>query len=132
MLLERTHIAREGRLEDDALQVFAPMEYARVLRAEKEYAASGRNGVTLMKTPELRVRLEVLRAGEELPRHPAPGPLSIQLLEGALRFHAGEETFRVREGELLVLPAERSYLVEAVRDSAFLIDIAPIARAGEK
>ncbi len=69
--------------------------------------------------------LEVLCRGAELAEHRAPGPITVQVLHGEIRFHTGEDTFRVREGELLALPAERPHAVEAMRDSVLLITIAP-------
>jgi quercetin dioxygenase-like cupin family protein len=73
----------------------------------------------------VRVVLEVLRAGAELAEHRAPGPITAQLLEGTLRFHPGDQTFRIRDGEMLSLPSRQPHRVEAVCDSAFLITIAP-------
>jgi quercetin dioxygenase-like cupin family protein len=125
MLLERTRAARSERLDVDTLQVFALKEHAQALREEGAYASAGRNGITLVKTPQLRVVLEVLQGGAELAEHRAPGPITVQVLEGALRFHLGPEIFRVREGELLALPGGHTHSVEAVRDSAFLLTIVP-------
>jgi quercetin dioxygenase-like cupin family protein len=116
---------RNERQDAGTLHVFAHTEYAQTLREEPEYEANGRNGTTLVKTPALRVVLEVLRRGAELGEHRAPGPITVQVLQGEIRFHTGEDTFRVREGELLALPAERPHAVEAMRDSALLITIAP-------
>jgi quercetin dioxygenase-like cupin family protein len=125
MLQERTREAREERLEAGTLHVYALNEYAGLLREEAEYLTNGRNGITLVKTRELRVVLEALRSGSELAEHRAPGPITVQVLEGALRFHTGQDTFRVRQGELLALPAGRPHAVEAVQDSVFLITITP-------
>jgi quercetin dioxygenase-like cupin family protein len=130
-MLERTRTERKERLDTGLLHVFALPQYAGALREETAYARTGRNGLTLAKSDELRVVLEVLRAGAELAEHRAPGPITVQVLEGEIRFHTGEETFRVREGELLALPAGRPHSVEAVRDSAFLLTIAPEERKGD-
>ena len=131
MVGERTRGAREERLDTGALHVFALGEYARMLREEPEYLANGRDGITLVKSPELRVVLEVLKRGSELAEHRAPGPITVQVLEGAIRFHTGEDTFRIRQGEVLALPAGRPHSVEAVQDSAFLITIAPARQKEE-
>lgn len=125
MKLERTREERTERLDTGLLHAFALAQYASALREEPEYAANGRNGVTLVKTLGLRVVLEVLRSGAELAEHRAPGSITVQVLEGEVRFHTGEETFRIREGEMLALPASRPHAVEAVRDTAFLLTIAP-------
>jgi quercetin dioxygenase-like cupin family protein len=127
-MLERTRTERLQRLDAGLLHVFALEQYARALRDEPAYERNGRNGVTLVKTPGLRVVLEALRAGSELAEHQAPGPITVQVLEGEVRFHTGEDTFRLRQGEVLALPASRRHAVEAVRDSAFLITIAPLSR----
>jgi quercetin dioxygenase-like cupin family protein len=125
MVLERTRAERKGRLDEGTLHVFSLEEYARKLRAESAYIANGRNGITLVKSPALRVVLELLHAGAELAEHHAPGPITVQVLEGEIRFLTGEDTFRVRAGEALALPAGRPHAVEAVRDSTLLITLAP-------
>src|SRR5687768_800076 len=104
MIEERMRKAREERLDAGTLHVFALEEYTRMLREEPAYRANGRDGITLVKTPELRVVMEVLRSGSELAEHRAPGPITVQVLEGAIRFHTGEDTFRVRPGEVVALP----------------------------
>jgi quercetin dioxygenase-like cupin family protein len=131
MRLERTRAERKERLDEGTLHVFALEQYARDLRGEPAYPTSGRNGITLVKSPALRVVLEVLRAGAELAEHRAPGPITVQVLEGEIRFSTGEDTFRVRAGELLALPPGRPHSVEAVRDSVLLLTIAPESQKEE-
>lgn len=128
MVLKRTRAERVDRLDNGTLHVFGLQSFVSALREEPEYASNGRNGLSLVKMPGLRVVLEVLRSGAELAEHRAPGPITVQLLEGEVRFRAGEEVFRIRQGEILALPAGRPHAVEAVRDAAFLITIAPQQR----
>jgi quercetin dioxygenase-like cupin family protein len=130
MILERTRGERRERLDAGLLHVFSLASCASALRSEPVYARTGRDGVTLVKTGGLRVVLEVLRGGAEIAEHRAPGPITLQMLEGEVRFHTGEQTFRVRAGEVMALPAGRPHAVEAVRDSAFLMTIAPVEPAG--
>lgn len=128
---ERTREARLERLDASALHVLGLEEYIRTLRAEPEYARSGRSGITLVKSPGLRLVLEVLRQGAELAEHRAPGPITVQVLEGEIRFHAGPDTFRIRAHELLALPPRRPHAVEAVRDSVLLITLAAGSEKGD-
>ena len=67
MFQERTHEAREERLKAGTLHVYALNEYAGMLREEPEYGTNGRNGITLVKTPGLRVVLEVLDSSSSAP-----------------------------------------------------------------
>jgi quercetin dioxygenase-like cupin family protein len=124
MTLERTRAERAERLARDTLQVINLRSYLRALREEGAYHTNGRNGITLVKTARLRVVLEVLQAGTQLAEHRAPGPITVQVLEGAIRFHVEDEVFRVREAETLALPAGQPHSVEAVGDAAFLLTIA--------
>src|SRR5215217_2068069 len=101
MILERTREEREERLDAGTLHAFALADYTEALRDEASYTANGRNGVTLVKTPGLRVVLQVMRQGAELAEHRAPGPIAVQVLEGEMRFCAGEEVFRLGAGEAL-------------------------------
>jgi quercetin dioxygenase-like cupin family protein len=104
--------------------VFNLRSLIRSLREEDVYTTDSRNGATLVTTAVLRVILHVLQAGAQLPEQRAPGPITVQVLEGAIRFHLEDEVFRVREAECLTLPAGRSHSVEAVGDAAFLVTMA--------
>lgn len=130
MLSERTQAGRQTRLHEGSIHTFAPEALLRELREEATYLAHGRDGVTLLKTPELRVLLQVLRAGEGLGEHQAPGPITLQVLEGEVRFQASEEVLYLGSGELLIMPATHAHSVEAVRDAAFLLTIAAHPAAG--
>ena len=123
MPLEHSRPEREARFAAEGLHVLALESVARELRQEPEYQKNGRNGTTLVKTPRLRQVLEVLRAGARLEEHTAPGPISVLVLEGELRFEAGAGGVQLQPGRLLSLPSERPHRVEALQDSTFLLTI---------
>jgi quercetin dioxygenase-like cupin family protein len=124
MAQEHSREERTARLVGDELHLFDLMGTLQRLRSEPEYTANGRNGTTLVKNAELRVVLEALREGAGMAEHRAPGPITVQVLEGEIRFRMGETVRTLRRGELLILPASRPHAVEAGRDSAFLLTIA--------
>ena len=128
MVLERTRDDREMRLHPESTHVFDLAATTYTLRQEPEYAANGRTGITLVKNPQQRIVLEVLRHGTGMGRHRAPGPISVQVLEGEIRFEADNEVFYLRKGELVELPAHRPHAVEAVHDAAMLLTITPETR----
>lgn len=130
MHVERTREEREARLFATAEHVFALTATVHSLREEATYLEHGRGGLTLVKNDELRVVVEVLRRGAGLAEHRAPGPITVQVLEGELRFETEGDVLYLRRGELLALPAGRPHAVEAVQDSAFLLTIAPAAVPG--
>jgi quercetin dioxygenase-like cupin family protein len=129
-MVGRTREERAGRLYPDGIHTFHLAETAESLRAEAEFAANGRTGLTLVKGPELRVVLMVLQAGAGLAEHHAPGPITVHVLEGELRFSSAGEVIYLRPGELLALPSRQPHAVEAVHESAFLLTIAPEGAKG--
>jgi len=132
MILERTRVGRQMRLYRGSIHTFDVEPLVRALREEAAYLEHGRDGVTLVETPDLRVVLEVLMAGIGLDEHREPGPVTLHLLKGEMRFQAGEEVLYRREGEILAMPTNRPHSVEAVRDCAFLLTIGPSDEPGEK
>jgi quercetin dioxygenase-like cupin family protein len=125
MLLEQIRENREAHSHETSLHCVDLAETAHTLRQEPEYDKNGRNGITLVKNPNLRVVLEVIRRGSGLGQHRAPGPITVQVLEGEIRFEVGEEAVYLSRGELISLPDRQPHAVEAVHDAAFLITIAP-------
>ena len=105
------------------MHTFSLRTLIRELRTEPEYLNYGRCGMTLVKNGDLRVLIEVLRPGGGLPPHRAPGPITFQVLEGEIRFTAGDQVAHLRAGEFLTLPAGEHH-VEAITESAFLLTIA--------
>ena len=68
--------------------------------------------------------LLVLKAGERLEEHSAPGPISLSVREGRVRFAAGDEV--VEGGAEMVLGCDAGvrHTVEALDDAICLISIA--------
>ena len=94
------------------------------LRREESYRAGDRNARTLVKEGGLRIVLTVLKDGARLREHSAPGPVSVQTLDGRVRLHAAGETVDLPVGGLLALDGNVAHDVEALEESAFLLTIA--------
>jgi quercetin dioxygenase-like cupin family protein len=62
---------------------------------------SGRNARTLVKMGPLRVTLVVLGPGGELAEHEAPGPITLQVVQGRIRFTVEGEQHDLGPGQLL-------------------------------
>lgn len=99
------------------------------MRGEAGWQA-GRDSKTLVKHPDLRVVLTVMKSGACLHEHRAAGRISVQTLVGHIRMHAGSKIFDLPAGHLLALEQEIAHDVEALEDSAFLLTIAWPENAG--
>jgi quercetin dioxygenase-like cupin family protein len=94
------------------------------LREEKEWRQGRRNAITLRKGGGLSIVLLVMRTGDRLEEHAAPGPISIVVREGRVRFAAGDETVEAAAETVLACDAGVRHSVEALDDAVCLISIA--------
>jgi quercetin dioxygenase-like cupin family protein len=84
---------------------------------------SGRNARTLVKNGPLRVVLIVVRAGGRIAPHRAAGPITVQVLDGDIRFHAAGREHRLAAGDLLVLDAGVEHDVDSDTGGTFLLTL---------
>ncbi len=88
-------------------------------------AREGKSARTLVKSPALTVVLTVLRAGQQLHEHQAPGAVMVVPLRGEVVFRQGDETSPVGidKRQVLAMGPGQRHTVEAQSDSAFLLVI---------
>ena len=84
---------------------------------------AGAKTTTLLRTPALTVLRLIVRAGQYIQRHTAPGDATIHCLEGAIDFTDGNRTRRLTAGHLLHLAAGRLHSVRGVEDASVLVTI---------
>jgi quercetin dioxygenase-like cupin family protein len=103
------------------LDVGAQLESVRL----QDPAQTGKDRtVILLKTDSLRVIFRSFNEGASLPTHKAPGPITVQVLEGHIEFTAGTQTTPLRKGEVLALESGVPHSVKALSSSAILITVA--------
>jgi quercetin dioxygenase-like cupin family protein len=93
------------------------------LRSEGRWQ-SGHTAKTLAKYPDFRVVLIVMERGGRLDKHRTEGRISVQALEGKIRFSIAERPIELSPGQMLTLERNVPHDVEGVLDSAFLLTIA--------
>jgi quercetin dioxygenase-like cupin family protein len=103
---------------------------------QEEAGRAGRIARTLVKHPDLRVVLTILKAQGRIREHTANGRLSIHAIRGQIRLHVSHagaaETIDLAAGQLLALDRNIPHDVEALVDSAFLLIVAwPAESAAE-
>lgn len=115
-------IRSPGPLESPVLSFDLNGEIAQ-LQSENAWQG-GRNSKTLVKHPDFRVVLTVLKSNVRLPEHKAAGRISIETIAGHIRMHVQEEAIDLPAGHMLALERAVPHDVEALEDSAFLLTIA--------
>lgn len=94
------------------------------LREEKEWQRGRRNAITLRKGEGLNVVLLVMKKGDRLEEHAAPGPISLAVREGRVRFITADESVEAGSETLLTCDAGVRHAVEALGDAVCLLSVA--------
>jgi quercetin dioxygenase-like cupin family protein len=102
------------------VQAFDAASAAEGLRKEKTYEDHGRSVLRLFHGPSLRAMLTAIATGRRTGERRVAGPSTVHVLEGEVRFRAGEERHVLSAGGTLVLEGNVPYEAEALSDAAFL------------
>lgn len=93
------------------------------IKQELAWKNSDRNAITIFKTSGMRIVLIALHKGAEMKTHTAPGIISVQVLEGQIKFHTEQKTSGLQKGQMLALHAGIPHSVFAHEESVFLLTI---------
>lgn len=96
------------------------------LRREESYRRSGRAGRTLAKSGRFRLTLTAMAAGNEISTHRADSPMTLHVLEGRLRFRAGDGEHEMRAGEVLFFGPGDAHDIRADEQSVLLLTLSAI------
>jgi quercetin dioxygenase-like cupin family protein len=86
-------------------------------------ALSETKTTTLVKTDDLEVIRLVVPAGKEIPTHKAPGPITVQCLEGRVSFMAHGQSQELHAGMFLYLNSAERHSLKGIEDSSLLVTI---------
>jgi quercetin dioxygenase-like cupin family protein len=98
-------------------------EISRIRREKGWQEGPGRVTRMLAKAPGLRVALIVMRVGNQWDEHKTDSRISIQPVDGSVRFTLPGGSFDLHKGELLVLEPGIPHRVEALEDAAFVLTL---------
>ncbi len=110
-------------LPGPALAVDLNAEIVRLRNAET--LPGGVSRERLVRYPDLRISLNVLKAGTRIEEHHDPGRICVHTVAGHIRMRALGKIFDLPQGQMLVLDRAVRHDVEAVEDSAFLLTSVP-------
>ncbi len=94
------------------------------IKEEDTWNKSDRNAITVFKTTGMNIVLIALHAHAELKTHTAPGTISVQVLDGTIKFNTPVESLEIKKGQLLTLHAGVSHSVLATEETVFLLTMA--------
>ena len=112
-----------GRSLGSEVLGFALNEERARLKDPARLERNGRNSRTLVKNGPLRVVLIMVGPGGKIAPHRAPGPITVQVLDGEIRFRALGQDHRLGVWELLVLDAGVEHDVFSEPGGTFLLTV---------
>jgi quercetin dioxygenase-like cupin family protein len=77
----------------------------------------------LVKTSEIEVLRLVIPLGKEIAMHKAPGPITVQCLEGRIAFSAHGSTQELDAGKFLYLETGEPHALTGIENSSVLVTI---------
>ena len=95
----------------------------REMRHDDDYVRGGRIGRTLVKTGPIRLTLTLLDDGVEVSTHHAETPMTLQVLEGGIRYRIEDEDFTLTQGQVLFFGPGHAREIRALGRTALLLTI---------
>jgi quercetin dioxygenase-like cupin family protein len=96
---------------------------AKGLREEAHPVRDGHRQIGLLHQEHIRLVLFAFDKGGRLPKHEAPGLVTIQVLSGRLRVSTPKTTHHLGTGHLLVLERDVAHGIEALDQSDVLLTV---------
>ncbi|MEO8098556.1 MAG: hypothetical protein ABI811_12710 [Acidobacteriota bacterium] len=116
-------VSREDRILSGPAIAFSIEEELHELRREPEWISGTRNSVTVVKTPNLSIVLTAIKKGAFLCGHEVEGPVTLQVISGAIKFSVAGEPRTLATGTVIALDKAISHEIEALQDSDLLLTI---------
>jgi quercetin dioxygenase-like cupin family protein len=113
--------ADDGTMTRDIVQIDVAHEIAD--SELKKPWESGHYAKTLLKKSDFRIVLISMEKSAKIKDHHADGTISVQVLNGLIRFTVQGTAHDLSPGNVLALGASIKHQVEALEDSAFLLTV---------
>jgi len=121
---EATYQRPEGdRLLDASLVTMDLNQFIEQLKNESTWKESDRNSITIFKSDTVTIVLMGLHENAELKTHTANGIISLQVLDGQLKFITEEQTVELQKGMMLALHKKIPHSVIALKETFCVLTV---------
>jgi hypothetical protein len=94
------------------------------LKSSRTWALGELSAKILLKSACKQILLTALHAGTEIKSFQSGESLSLQIIEGSLKFHSDKESVTLEKGQLLTIYEKVDYCLTCAEDTVFLLTIA--------
>ncbi len=119
-----------NRMLDAALVSIDLLHFIKQIKNEVAWQNSDRNAITVFKAENMRIVLVALKKGASMDTHTANGIISVQVLQGHIKFNTGKQSVELHDGQLLALHEKIPHSVIAIEETVFLLtlSVSPIVK----
>lgn len=114
---------REDRVLSGPAVTFSIADEILRLRQEPEWISGVRNSVTVVKTANLSIVLTAVKKDAAICGHEVDGPITLQVISGAVRFSVAGEPLALKAGAVIALDKAIPHDIQAIEDSELLLTI---------
>ena len=121
---EATQQRPEGdRVINAAMVTIDLPSFIKQVKQESSWKDENRNAITVFKTNGMRIVLIALHAGAEMKTHTADGIISVQVIDGRMKFTADNHSVELNKGQMLALHKGVPHNVGAIEETIFLLTL---------
>lgn len=116
-----------NRLLDASMVTIDLPLFMKQIKDESSWKDSDRNSITVFKTEGMRIVLIGLHKNAEMTTHKADGIISVQVLDGQMKFTTDLQSVELGKGQMLTLHELIPHSVLAIEETFFLLTLATSA-----
>jgi quercetin dioxygenase-like cupin family protein len=111
------------RLMDAGMVTIDILTFIEQIKHESTWKDKDRNAITVFKTNGMRIVLIALHEGAEMKTHSAEGIISIQVIDGRMKFYTSNQSVELGKGQMLALHKGIPHSVLAIKETIFLLTL---------
>ena len=114
---------RLGNQSNAPLSMFDLKDTLDEIKAQDTWKTGERSAKTLIKDHRQRITVVALHNGTKVPSHQANGAISVQMIEGKMKFTTPLRTVILEKGQVLTLQSKIQHSMEAIKEASFLLTL---------
>lgn len=122
-VVNTSELTRLPHLADSILLFDISHEITQLRLEDSWQRGIGRSSKTLVKHPDFRIVLTLMKPQSLMHEHRTDARISIQAVMGKIKLHLRQRTVELSAGQLLALDSGVPHDVEAEEESAFLLTV---------
>ena len=118
-------LQKDNKLSNASLNTFDLPILIEKMKHQQSWAKGEPHSMILLKCPYKQIVLTAMHEGTEIEFFQANELITLQIIEGNLKFHSQNESIILQEGQLITFHKNTKYSLSTKEDTVVLLTIAP-------